>query len=80
MQIKIKAIHGKHVSRMEAEADIKEVMVSADLFSVSKEGITVGFAKGSVSGLLIFSQKEFDRLTENIRKHTHLVKGIKYIK
>lgn len=80
MQVKIKTTQGKHVSRMEAEVEIKEVMISEDLFSISKEGITIGFAKGPTSGLLTFSQKEFDKLAENIRKHAHLIKGIKYLK
>jgi hypothetical protein len=80
MQLKIKTTHGKHVSRMEADVDIKEIMVSEDIFSISSEGITIGFAKGPTSGILVFSQKEFDKLAENIRKHTHLIKGIKYIK
>jgi hypothetical protein len=80
MQIKVKSIHGKHVARMEVEGDIKEVMISEDLFSTSKEGITIGFAQGPVSGLLTFSQKEFDSLVEHVRKNTHLIKGIKYFK
>ena len=80
MQITVKTIHGKHVARMEVEADIKEVMISEDLFNMSKEGITIGFAQGPVSGLLIFSQKEFDVLAERVKKHTHLIKGIKYFK
>lgn len=80
MNIKIKYLHAKGITRIENSVDIKEVMVNEDLVHPENEKISIGFVNEYSSGLIEFSSGEFDKLVKSAHGRTKLIKGMKVIR
>jgi predicted AlkP superfamily phosphohydrolase/phosphomutase len=64
-------------SKIENNAEIKEIMINEDFLHPSNESIAIGFRNKDSSGLIELTVEEFEQLSQEVTKKIHLIKGFK---
>lgn len=77
MNIKLKSLGKDSKFRIENKTQIKEIIISENLFRPQDESIAMGFRNNSSSGLIELTPAEFEKLYEAVKNKLHLIKGFK---
>ncbi len=75
MRIKLRTAGKNNAARMEVDSTIREVIVEEDFATTEK--VAICHKSGNVSGIIEMTVKELEDLNNHVKKHTHLVKGMK---
>ncbi|MDP2749690.1 MAG: hypothetical protein Q8O89_02560 [Nanoarchaeota archaeon] len=78
MKIKLKIADKGGATRIEADSEIKEVLIEEDFASTEK--VAICHKSGNVSGIIEMTVDELEELNKHVKKHLHLIKGMKKFK
>ena len=77
MRMKIRYINSGGFVRLENFVNIKEVMINEDFLHPENESIAIGFKNKDSSGIIEFTVREFEKISNSVKRKMHLIKGFK---
>ena len=80
MIVKTKKRHKAGIVRVQAEGQIKEVLINENLMDVNKRLISICFRGRESSGIVELSENEADDLSKTLGSLAKLVKSTKILK
>jgi hypothetical protein len=80
MIVKTKKILNNRIIKVEANAEIKEVLINTNIMDIKNEKVQVCFRGSNNSGIIELSAKEAHELYKTINDKLSLVKQVKIIK
>lgn len=78
MRLKLRIAGKNNAARMEVDSVIREVIVEEDFTTTEK--VAICHRSGNVSGIIEMTVRELEDLNNHVKKHTHLIKGMKKFK
>ena len=76
MDVKVRTITKKSVSKTHTKGTIKDIRIDTNNLVHSKEAVSICFKSNESSGIITLSPKEIDRIVKALRRKRHLIKDI----
>lgn len=80
MKIKAKRLEDGRIQRLEAEGEVKEILIDAPSLSPNSEIISICFKSYNSSGVIELSAKEAEQLSSTLSSKVKLIKEVKIFK
>ena len=80
MKVKAKRLEDARIHRLEAEGEIKEILIEAPSLSPNTEVISICFKSHNSSGIIELSAKEAEQLSNTLSSKVKLIKQVKIFK
>ncbi len=77
MRIKIRYVNDSGFVRLENFASLKEIMINEGFLHPENESIALCFRNKDSSGMIELTIAEFDKISQDVSKKKHLIKGVK---
>lgn len=78
MQIRAKKLIGNRIIRLQADGEIKEIIINDNL--IDKKSMSICFRGEESSGIIDLSEKEIEEIYKELKKEKSLIKEVKIIK
>jgi len=80
MRIRVKKQNPKEVQRIEAEGDIRDILINQDFMEPSKVSVSLCFRGNHDAGIVDLTPEEIGMINKEIISKKKLLKGVKVMK